>query len=201
MMRLYYILLFLSVFLNLGIFAQNKSNGNIGEETLSMQKDTILLNEETLKAIREGTLIHMEGQPLNLSSPELPILRDFSDYLKADTTKKALLIDSLPPAIFVLYPMDTTGHHIRGVVYKPMNSLVVKDRIRLGKTTFYVQGGTQNLFLEEVKDGQRRGSVGISVKKEFSLENTLRYIFWKSERDKRRNRKREFTWKHYNSYP
>ena len=82
-----------------------------------------------------------------------------------------------------------------------MNSLVVKDRIRLGKTTFYVQGGTQNLFLEEVKDGQRRGSVGISVKKEFSLENTLRYIFWKSERDKRRNRKREFTWKHYNSYP
>lgn len=75
------------------------------------------------------------------------------------------------------------------------------DQIRLGQTPFYGRAGAQNLFLTEVKDGQQRGSAGVTITFHFSIEDMLRSAFWKSERDKKRNRKRDFTWKHYNSYP
>ena len=158
-------------------------------------KDTIRLNPEYLKAIENGTLINL-GQPLELEFSRLPILKDFSEYIKADTLRQLLQIDSLSPAVFWLYQADTEHRNIRGNYHKPINSL-----IRFGKTPFYGRTGTQNLFLPEVKDGQRRGSAGVTITLHFSMEDMLRSVFWKSERDKKRNRKRDFTWKHYNSYP
>lgn len=163
-------------------------------------KDTIRLNPEYLKAIENGTLINL-GQPLELEFSRLPILKDFSEYIKADTLRQLLQIDSLSPAVFWLYQADTEHRNIRGNYHKPINSLVISNQIRFGKTPFYGRTGTQNLFLPEVKDGQRRGSAGVTITLHFSMEDMLRSVFWKSERDKKRNRKRDFTWKHYNSYP
>ena len=167
---------------------------------VSVGKDTIRLNPEYLKAIENGTLINI-GQPLELESSRLPILIDFSEYIKADTIRQLLQVDSLPPAVFWLYQADTVHKGIRGDYHKPIKSLVINNQIRLGQTPFYGRAGAQNLFLTEVKDGQRRGSAGVTITFHFSIEDMLRSAFWKSERDKKRNRKRDFTWKHYNSYP
>ena len=52
-----------------------------------------------------------------------------------------------------------------------------------------------------VKDGQKRGTVGGSVKLYFSLDDILKWIFSKEERNKRRNRKRDDTWRYYNAMP
>ncbi len=164
-------------------------------------KDTIRLNPEYLKAIENGTLINL-GQPLEIESSRLPILKDFSEYIKVDTVRRLLQIDSLPPAVFWLYQTtDTIYQDICENYHKPIKSLVINNQIRLGKTPFYGRAGTQILFLPEVKDGQRRGSAGVTITLHFSMEDMLRSVFWKSERDKKRNRKRDFTRKHYNSYP
>ena len=164
-------------------------------------KDTIRLNPEYLKAIENGTLINL-GQPLEIESSRLPILKDFSEYIKVDTVRRLLQIDSLPPAVFWLYQTtDTIYQNICENYHKPIKSLVISNQVRLGKTPFYGRAGTQILFLPEVKDGQRRGSAGVTIALHFSMEDMLRSVFWKSERDKKRNRKRDFTRKHYNSYP
>ncbi len=200
MCRCWLILLFLVLY-PVVLFAQNSlQEDSIWVSEMLVGKDTIRINPEYLKAIEEGTLINM-GQPSEYASSELPVLKDFSEYIKADTLCRALELDSISPAVFWLYPADTAGMHIRGIVYKPLKSLVIRDRIRVGKLPLYGKVGTQNLFLPEVKDGQRRGSVGATLTIDFSMEDMLRYVFWKSERDKKRNRKRDFTWKHYNSYP
>lgn len=52
-----------------------------------------------------------------------------------------------------------------------------------------------------LKDGQRRGGVLATIRVYFDAEDLLETIFWKSARDKKRNRKRENTWKYYNDYP
>jgi hypothetical protein len=164
-------------------------------------RDTLRLNAETLKAIKEGTFMNTERLPLKQSVSELPILDDFTEYIKMDTFRKPFPIDSIPPSVLLIYPVDTKEYHIRGIVYKPMKSLVVKYRINLLNKSLYMKVGTGNLFMDEVRDGQRRGTGNVSLGVDFSLEDALRHVFWKSERDKKRNRKREATWKYYNSYP
>ena len=99
-------------------------------------KDTIRLNPEYLKAIENGTLINL-GQPLELEFSRLPILKDFSEYIKADTLRQLLQIDSLSPAVFWLYQADTEHRNIRGNYHKPINSLIISNQIRFGKTPFY----------------------------------------------------------------
>lgn len=196
-------LAFLSLFLSTTfLLAQNSLyQDSVWVPEMLAGKDTIRLNPEYLKAIGNGTLINL-GQPLELESSRLPILKDFSEYIKADTVRRLLQIDSLPPAVFWLYRgVDMLHADSRGDYKKPIKSLVISNQIRLGNSPFYGRAGTQNLFLPEVKDGQRRGSAGVTITLHFSMEDMLRYAFWKSERDKKRNRKRDFTWKHYNSYP
>ena len=97
-------------------------------------------------------------------------------------------------------PFMIRSNVVTGVMsFAEMDAMMYK--IELGQTPFYGRAGAQNLFLTEVKDGQRRGSAGVTITFHFSIEDMLRSAFWKSERDKKRNRKRDFTWKHYNSYP
>lgn len=194
-----YIVLFLIFVPYLKSYAQEDGHTDSVWVSEQLEKGILRINPEYLKAMEDGTLINTE-QSLEHAPMELSIQKDFAEYLKADSIR-ALQFDSLPPAVFMLYPVDTTGWHVRGLTYRPTRSLILKDKVRLGKSPFYLRAGAQNLYMNEVKDGQRQGTLGSSVTVEFSLENTLRYIFWKSERNKRRNREREFTWKHYNSYP
>lgn len=197
-----YWLIFLFIILSVVVlFAQQTSRvDSIWVSEMMAGKDTLRLKPEYLKAIEEGTLLNL-GRPLELGSSELPLLKDFSEYIRPDTFRRILSFDSIPRGVFLLYPVNPIGTAIREAAYRSHKSLVVRDQLRLGNSPVYGRAGTQNLFLPEVKDGQRRGSVGATFTVEFSAEHMLRSIFWKSERDKKRNRKRDFTRKHYNSYP
>lgn len=197
-----YWLIFLCIILSVVVlFAQQTSRvDSIWVSEMMAGKDTLRLKPEYLKAIEEGTLLNL-GRPLELGSSELPLLKDFSEYIRPDTFRRILSFDSIPRGVFLLYPVNPIGTAIREAAYRSHKSLVVRDQLRLGNSPVYGRAGTQNLFLPEVKDGQRRGSVGATFTVEFSAEHMLRSIFWKSERDKKRNRKRDFTRKHYNSYP
>lgn len=197
-----YWLIFLFIILSVVVlFAQQTSRvDSIWVSEMMAGKDTLRLKPEYLKAIEEGTLLNL-GRPLELGSSELPLLKDFSEYIRPDTFRRILSFDSIPRGVFLLYPVNPIGTAIREAAYRSHKYLVVRDQLRLGNSPVYGRAGTQNLFLPEVKDGQRRGSVGATFTVEFSAEHMLRSIFWKSERDKKRNRKRDFTRKHYNSYP
>lgn len=172
-------------------------------------KDTIRINPEFQKAIREGKLIHMEDEPGQqiLEAPsELPLLKDFSEYLHADTDSIHNNVDykSMPPSVYRLYKMelDTIPKINKEAYTPPPTRLIDKKEIQIGKLPVTAAAGGRNLYSSDVvKDGQKRGTVGGSVKLYFSLDDILKWIFSKEERNKRRNRKRDDTWRYYNALP
>ena len=172
-------------------------------------KDTIRINPEFQKAIREGKLIHMEDEPGQqiLEAPsELPLLKDFSEHLHADTDSIHNNVDykSMPPSVYRLYKMelDTIPKINKEAYTPPPTRLIDKKEIQIGKLPVTAAAGGRNLYSSDVvKDGQKRGTVGGSVKLYFSLDDILKWIFSKEERNKRRNRKRDDTWRYYNAMP
>lgn len=69
-------------------------------------KEKLELNPETMKAIRSGTLINlgnpaseMKMAPTNL----LPVLKDFSEYIQPDSTRRKVALKDLPPGVLWLY--------------------------------------------------------------------------------------------------
>ena len=171
--------------------------------------DTVRINPEFQKAIREGTFIHLEDEPGQqiLEAPaELPVLKDFSEYLRADTDSvhKDLDYKSMPPSVYRLYTMelDTIPKINKEAYTPPPTRLIDKKEIQIGKLPVTAAAGGRNLYSSDVvKDGQKRGTVGGSVKLYFSLDDILKWIFSKEERNKRRNRKRDDTWRYYNAMP
>ncbi|MCD7848485.1 MAG: DUF4858 domain-containing protein [Parabacteroides sp.] len=66
-------------------------------------KEKLELNPETMKAIQSGSLINLDEPASNMKlSPvsPLPILKDFSEYIKADTTRRKIALKDLPPSVF-----------------------------------------------------------------------------------------------------
>lgn len=189
-----------------GLYAQVPSGYSADSlETQKTGTDTLRLTDEVLEAIKNGTLLRLTPQHRQLkeAASDLSILKDFSEYIKPDTVPEKKFDPSIPPAVFLLYTFDSdTGLYVHREALSVSRSVVVlPDRIQLGKMPLTLTVGAQNLFLPEVRDGQSGGSIGASVRYCFSMEDVLRYIFWKSHRDKIRNRKRAFTWQHYNNYP
>ena len=171
--------------------------------------DTVRINPEFQKAIREGTFIHLEDEPGQqiLEAPaELPVLKDFSEYLHADadTVRDRLIYKSMPPSVYRLYviELDTCLPINKEAYTPPPTRLIDKKEIQVGKLPVTAAVGGKNLYSSDVvKDGQKRGTVGGSVKLYFSLNDMLEWVFSKKERNKRRNRKRDNTWRYYNSMP
>lgn len=171
-------------------------------------KDTIRINPEFQKAIREGKFIHAEDEPGQqlLDAPlELPILTDFSEYLHVDSDSvhhRKLDYKSLPPSVYRLYVIELdTGISVGRGAYTTKKSFANKDEIKLGKLPVAVSGGARNLYSDVVKDGQKRGTITGSAKLYFSLDDVLMWVFSKKERQKKKNRKRENTWRYYNEMP
>lgn len=172
-------------------------------------KDTIRINPEFQKAIRSGTFIHLEDEPGQqiLDAPaELPFLKDFSEYLHADTDSihKDLDYKSMPPSVYRLYviELDSSLKINKEAYTPPPTRLIDKKEIKVGKLPVAVAAGGRNLYDSDiVKDGQKRGTLTGSAKLYFSLDDVLKWIFSKEERNKRRNRKRENTLRYYNSMP
>lgn len=172
-------------------------------------KDTVRINPEFQKAIREGKLIHLEdvpGQQILEAPSELPLLKDFSEYLHADTDSihKDLDYKSMPPAVYLLYKFGLDSiPRINEEAHKvPAQRLIDKKEIKVGKLPLTAAVGGKNLYSSDVvKDGQKRGTLTGTVKHYFSLDDILSWIFSKKERNKKRNRKRDDTWRYYNSMP
>lgn len=160
--------------------------------------DTLRLNPEFQKAIKEGSFINTGTPPgrVLLDAPSvLPILKDFSEYVKNDSTLNDSIrhidITSVPPCVFLLYHggLDSVPR-INSEAYTPQRTLLPKEEIKIGKLPVGVGVGARNLYSKEVRDGQRRGTITATGRVYFSLEDLLRSIFWKSERNKKRNLKR-----------
>lgn len=91
--------------------AQNWSESDsIWLADLLAGKDTLHINPEFQKAIRNGTFINL-GEPagtMQMAPAPLPITRDFSAYLHdpdSSVSAKVALKD-LPPAVFMRYGLD-----------------------------------------------------------------------------------------------
>lgn len=110
----------------------------------------------------------------------------------------------MPPSVYRLYKMelDTIPKINKEAYTPPPTRLIDKKEIQIGKLPVTAAAGGRNLYSSDVvKDGQKRGTVGGSVKLYFSLDDILKWIFSKEERNKRRNRKRDDTWRYYNAMP
>ncbi|WP_455639734.1 hypothetical protein [Parabacteroides sp.] len=203
------LILLLIGFGHIRTYAQNWSEeDSVWLSNVLSGKDTIRINPEFQKAIREGKFIHSEDEPGQqlLDAPlELPILTDFSEYLHADSDSvhhRKLDYKSLPPSVYRLYVIELdTGISIGRGAYTTKKSFTNKDEIKLGKLPVAVSGGARNLYSDVVKDGQKRGTITGSAKLYFSLDDVLMWVFSKKERQKKKNRKRENTWRYYNEMP
>lgn len=184
------------------MYAQWTEKDSVWLNDIISGKEQIKLNPETMKAIESGTFINSE-RPDNqhLSAPPiLPITKEF-DITPADTTQEQIDYRSIPPAVFARYRLELDSIRIMRGAYTSKEPNKVKDEIQIGNLPITVKAGAQNLFLEEVKDGQRRGSVGASAKAKFSLDDILLFLLSPTERNKRKNKKRAKAWQHYNMQP
>ncbi len=167
--------------------------------------DTIRLNPETMRAIREGSLIRPDdARPELLQAPAaLPIIKDFTGVGIPDSFRREVDPATVPAAVYSHQQLSESDSvpDINREAYTTKESFAPKDWKRIGKSPVSVKGGGQNLFSSDVKDGQRRGSVGASVRVDFSFEDWLRYLFWPSEREKKKNRKRAENLQYYTESP
>lgn len=184
----------------------------------------IRLNDTYRKAIESGRFLPAEPGSLSLplgecfgpaggtgslqaASPRLPLAVDFSEYLRddpflSDTLRRLADSATLTPEVFMLQNFTPKlARAIRKEAYTPTSLPKWDKGIQIGKLPIYMKVNAGSLFLDEVRDGQRRGSINLTIGIEFSAEELLEMIFWKSARNKIRNRKRENTWKYYNDYP
>lgn len=127
-------------------------------------KDTIRINPEFQKAIREGKLIHMEDEPGQqiLEAPsELPLLKDFSEYLHADTDSIHNNVDykSMPPSVYRLYKMelDTIPKINKEPIRLLPSRLIDKKEIQVGKLPVTAAAGGRNLYSSDVVKTDRSG--------------------------------------------
>lgn len=91
--------------------AQNWSESDsIWLADLLAGKDTLHINPEFQKAIRNGTFINLEepAGTMQMAPAPLPITRDFSAYLHGpDSAVSAkVALKDLPPAVFMRYGLD-----------------------------------------------------------------------------------------------
>lgn len=200
-----YTLCVLWVFLFSGsVCAQWTPEDSVRLQNILSGKEEIRLNPEYRRAIESGTFLSTDRPSHKMKSAplELPITSDFSEYIEADTFRLKAPCDSVTPAVYFLQHLKRPPSlGVRKQAYTSTNPLIRRAELKFGKLPIYGKVSAGNLFLNEVKDGQNRGSIHVTIRAEFSLEDILQQIFWKSARDKKRNRKRENTWKYYNDYP
>ena len=169
-------------------------------------KEEIRLNPEFQKAIESGTFLRPDQPGTHmLSSPsELPITKDFSEYVQLDTLRRLTNYDSITPVLFMLLNFKSPSRSL--AIQKQAHTIRLPKNqdwkeFKVGKVPMAANVKLTNIYSDVVKDGQRRGGVLATIRVYFDAEDLLETIFWKSARDKKRNRKRENTWKYYNDYP
>ena len=96
---------FVCINIHLG-YAQWTEQDSIWLKDVLAGKDSIKLNPEFQKAIQSGSFLNPEpGKPMGkpqLAAPSnIPITRDFSEYIQQDdTTHRKVALKDLPPSVF-----------------------------------------------------------------------------------------------------
>lgn len=174
------VILFLIFLQNIGgIYAQEwTKEDSVWLQNVLSGKEKLKLNIDVLKAIETENLI----SPDKLNSPmlsvptHLPITKDIMGAaMPLDTCVKKTDPYSIPPSVFVLYGMEAVR------------------KLNLNKKILTPSAAFRNDFGSPVNTSNGNASVVVS----FSAEDLLESIFWKSARDKKRNRKRTAILKYY----
>lgn len=188
------------------VYAQWTKKDSVWLEKVRSGDEKVRLKPEVQKAIESGTFFSNdkpENKPYS-SKAELPISKDFSEYLHADSTKKRIDYRQVPPSVFKLQriEMDEKIKMKKEAYMMRMikDTLYLKHYHKLGKLPVSFSTYAEQLK-SNVPDGQRPTSVNATIRITFSMEDVLQWIFWKSARDKKRNRKHANAWKTYNSIP
>lgn len=88
------------------VLAQWTKKDSVWLQNALSGKEKLKLNEETMKAIQSGSLINL-GEPAShmqmVPTTKLPVLKDFSEYIHADSTQHKTALKDLPPSVFWLY--------------------------------------------------------------------------------------------------
>ncbi|MDD4660213.1 MAG: hypothetical protein PHF73_06035 [Massilibacteroides sp.] len=168
------------------LYAQWTKEDSIWMEDVKSGKTKIELNQETLKAIEEGRLIGTDrpNNQLRESSSQYSITKEFTG------------IQSVPSSIFILREIPDSGCRKSFVYVAPPKDYISMKRIPIGTGGLYLTAVTGDLN-SIVKDGQSKGGALAGIAYSFSMEDLLRYVFWSSERAKRKNRKNATAWKYY----
>ena len=96
---------FVCINIHLG-YAQWTEQDSIWLKDVLAGKDSIKLNPEFQKAIQSGSFLNPEpGKPMGkpqLAAPSnIPITKDFSEYIQQDdTTHRKVALKDLPPSVF-----------------------------------------------------------------------------------------------------
>ena len=151
--------------------AQWEDKDSVWLQDILSGKQQIQLNPETMKAIESGNFLNIDPEttPMLSAPSQLPILKDFSEYLGMDTAiHLKIALKDLPPSVFWHYGKD---------LKLPKGFLLVSDDL------FKVP-----LEIRQIKtDGMAT----------FSFAEVLAYTFSPVYRQKQRNKVTAVAWKEY----
>lgn len=159
------------------VYAQWTSKDSLWLKNVLAGKDTIRLNIETMKSIQEGHFLNQDKPltPMLSVSPELPVVKDFSEYIQwSDSLKRKMALKDLPPSVFWL-----TGPKDMADFTQPV--------LEINPAFFMVTPGALG---KPVPRGQS-----------FDFMGAIAYVFSKEYRQKAKNQKQATSWKYYNSLP
>ena len=74
-------------------------------------KEKLQLNPEAMEAIKSGSLIILEKPDLEMQMipvTPLPIIKDFSEYIQPDSSRRKVALKDLPPSVFWRYNLTSS---------------------------------------------------------------------------------------------
>ena len=141
-------------------------------------KEEIRLNPEFQKAIESGTFLRPDQPGTHmLSSPsELPITKDFSEYVQLDTLRRLTNYDSITPVLFMLLNFKSPSRSL--AIQKQAHTIRLPKNqdwkeFKVGKVPMAANVKLTNIYSDVVKDGQRRGGVLATIRVYFDAEDLL----------------------------
>lgn len=170
-----------------------------------VEGDSVIVNPEVLRAIRNGTFLNLDPAPAGWKRHALPITRDFSEYIQPDSLfpEESALEQRISPSLFLLMQIgekdsrlkvrEEAFRHLQERALLPASVVLVPRTPLTGKIGAFT--------LDDGKGRPRQGGAGIRVGINFSLDDILQYIFYEHVRNRKKNRRRAATWMYYNDYP
>ncbi|MCD7936466.1 MAG: hypothetical protein LUG98_06365 [Tannerellaceae bacterium] len=189
-------IIWLVVFLSSGLSAQNTDEETDRIQIIVSTKDSVWREPGTLYLPGQQEhfyLLDPSNPDLLYILPDLPVSKDFSEYLLMDSTVRILNIDQLPPSVIMKMGLEKV------YIEEKLKSFTIYEAQKEELIKLYNSSLHAGVYAVFPNQGQVIIS-GPGVGSRFSAEDILRRIFWKSERARLRNHKQANAWKFYNMY-